>query len=135
MEVQAIEHWHQYSEGRHFIIRTDQQSLKYLLDQKLKTSFQMYWVSKRMGYNYEIQYKKGILTIKATSKQDKLEKGETFLCRELKKSNFLRSLQFDESKIEEEGIKSSYSNGELRVVLPKKKLEEKKDESININID
>ena len=30
--VQAIEHWHQYLEGRHFVIRTDQQSLKYLLD-------------------------------------------------------------------------------------------------------
>ncbi|KAK4283600.1 hypothetical protein QN277_000533 [Acacia crassicarpa] len=57
--VQGVEHWHQYLEGRHFVIRTDQQSLKYLLDQKLKTSFQMYWISKLMGYDYEIHYKKG----------------------------------------------------------------------------
>ena len=57
--VQAVEHWRQYLERNKFVIRTDQQSLKYLLGQKLKTPFQMYWVTKLMGYDYEIHYKKG----------------------------------------------------------------------------
>lgn len=79
-----------------------------------------------------IQYKKGILTVKGTSNQDPLDKEVTYLCRELKKSNFTRSVQFDVSKIDEQSIKSSYIDGELRVSLPKK--EKKEEESININI-
>lgn len=57
--VLAVENWHQYLERARFSIITDQQSLKFLLGQKLKTPFQMYWVAKLMGYDYEIQYKKG----------------------------------------------------------------------------
>lgn len=55
--VLAVENWHQYLERYKFCIRTDQQSLKFLLGQKLKTPFQMYWLAKLMGYDYEIQYK------------------------------------------------------------------------------
>jgi len=79
-----------------------------------------------------VQYKKGILTLKATSKQDPLEKGVSYLCRELKKSNFIRSVQFDTSKVDEKNISSSYVNGELRVTILKR--EKKEEESININI-
>ncbi|XP_054814737.1 uncharacterized protein LOC129315194 [Prosopis cineraria] len=57
--VLAVLHWHQYLERKRFIIRSDQQSLKYLLGQKLKISFQMFWVAKLAGFDYEIQYKKG----------------------------------------------------------------------------
>lgn len=57
--VLVVENWHQYLERSRFCIRTDQQSLKFLLGQKLKTPFQMYWVAKLMGYDYEIQYKRG----------------------------------------------------------------------------
>ena len=46
--------------GSHFVIRTDHQSLKYLLDQKLNTALQHKWMTKLMGMDYEIQYKKGI---------------------------------------------------------------------------
>ncbi|KAK4276061.1 hypothetical protein QN277_019051 [Acacia crassicarpa] len=57
--VQVVEQWHQYLERGKFIVRTDQQSLKYLLGQKLKTPLQMYWIAKLLGYDSEIQYKKG----------------------------------------------------------------------------
>ena len=45
--------------GRPFIIKTDQKSLKHLLEQKISTPFQQFWLSKLMGYDYIIQYKSG----------------------------------------------------------------------------
>ena len=35
--VQAIRHWRPYLWGRHFLVRTDHYSLKFLLDQRLST--------------------------------------------------------------------------------------------------
>jgi len=37
----------------------DQKSLKWLLEQKISIPFQKLWLSKLMGYTYEIHYKKG----------------------------------------------------------------------------
>jgi len=45
--------------GRAFIIKTNQKSLKHLLEQKLSTPFQQFWLSKLMGFDYVIQYKSG----------------------------------------------------------------------------
>ena len=45
--------------GYHFVIKTDHQSLKYLLDQKLTTALQHKWVAKLLGLDYEIQYRRG----------------------------------------------------------------------------
>ena len=47
--VFAVQKWQQYLTGQRFIIRTDQKSLKCLL----------LWLSKLMGYTYDIQYKTG----------------------------------------------------------------------------
>jgi len=57
--VFAVQKWEQYLLGRPFIIRTNQKSLKYLLDQKLSTPFQQLWLTKLMGFQYEIHYKSG----------------------------------------------------------------------------
>lgn len=57
--VFAVQKWEQYLMGAHFIIRTDQKSLKWLLQQKISTPFQQFWLSKLMGFDYEIQYKNG----------------------------------------------------------------------------
>ncbi|KAL8152139.1 hypothetical protein V2J09_021947 [Rumex salicifolius] len=57
--VHAVQTWSSYLTHRSFIIRTDQRSLKYLLEQKVSTPFQHMWLSKLMGYSYEIQYKQG----------------------------------------------------------------------------
>ncbi|KAJ0856477.1 putative nucleotidyltransferase, Ribonuclease H [Helianthus annuus] len=56
----AVKHWHQYLILKHFIIRTDQKSLKHLLEQKITTPLQHTWLSKLMGYDYHIVYKKGV---------------------------------------------------------------------------
>ena len=57
--VFAVQKWEQYLMGAHFIIRTDQKSLKWPLQQKISTPFQQFWLSKLMGFDYEIQYKNG----------------------------------------------------------------------------
>ncbi|KAL5698643.1 hypothetical protein ACHQM5_029654 [Ranunculus cassubicifolius] len=63
--IYAITKWRYYLFGRHFVIRTDHQSLKYLLDQRITTLLQQKWLTKLLGYDYEIIYKKGNQNIPA----------------------------------------------------------------------
>jgi hypothetical protein len=42
-----------------FVVHTDQQSLKFLLEQKVGTPFQQKWISKLLGYDFIVEYKKG----------------------------------------------------------------------------
>ena len=55
--VFAVQKWQHYLMMQPFIIRTDQQSLKYLLDHKLATPFQQKWLSKLAGFDYVVEYK------------------------------------------------------------------------------
>ena len=45
--------------GRPFTVKTDQQNLKYLLEQKIGTPVQQKWFAKLLGYNFVVEYKKG----------------------------------------------------------------------------
>jgi len=45
--------------GRHFKVKTDHDSLKYFLEQRLSSKEQQKWVTKMLGYEFEIIYKKG----------------------------------------------------------------------------
>lgn len=42
------------------MIKIDQQSLKYLLEQKVGTPFQQKWITKLLGYGFKVEYKKGV---------------------------------------------------------------------------
>ena len=59
--VQAVRHWRPYLWGRHFLVRTDHYSLKYLLDQRLSTVPQHQWVSKLFGFDFAVEYRPGSL--------------------------------------------------------------------------
>ena len=46
--------------GRPFIVRTDHQSLKFLLEQRIATTAQQKWLAKLLGYAFVVEYKKGV---------------------------------------------------------------------------
>lgn len=48
--VHSVQTWNPYLAHSKFIIRTDQKSLKFLLEQKIIIPFQHMWLSKLMGY-------------------------------------------------------------------------------------
>ncbi|KAK8926336.1 hypothetical protein KSP39_PZI018278 [Platanthera zijinensis] len=57
--IHAVAVWRPYLLGRHFKIRTDHQSLKHFLDQRVSSPLQQKWVTKLLGYDYEIVYHRG----------------------------------------------------------------------------
>lgn len=57
--VLAVNKWRGYLLGRPFTIKTDQEAIKHLLSQKITTLMQQKWLTKLLGYDYNIVYKKG----------------------------------------------------------------------------
>ena len=58
--VKAVQKRRPYLLGRLFIVRTYQKSLKYLLEQRITTPVQTRWLPKLLGYDYQIEYKRGL---------------------------------------------------------------------------
>ena len=54
----VVKKWNAYLLKRHFQIKTDHHSLKFLLDQKTNTLAQQLWFIKMVGYDYELVFKK-----------------------------------------------------------------------------
>jgi hypothetical protein len=57
--IHGVDLWCPYLLGQCFQIKTDHQSLKYFMEQRISSPEQQKWVTKLFGYDYEIIYKKG----------------------------------------------------------------------------
>nr|GEU33969.1 Ty3/gypsy retrotransposon protein [Tanacetum cinerariifolium] len=55
----AVKKWRQYLLGCQFCIYTDHHSLKHILTQTIQTPEQQKWVTKLLGYDFEVLYKPG----------------------------------------------------------------------------
>ena len=66
--------------GRHFKVEMDHDSLKYFLEKILSSEEQQKWVTKMLGYDFEIIYKKGKQNVVADALSRKDEDVEAFLC-------------------------------------------------------
>ncbi|KAL3525203.1 hypothetical protein ACH5RR_013575 [Cinchona calisaya] len=63
--VTVVQKWRLYLLGKHFVIKTDHQSLKYMMEQKISTPMQQKWIAKLLGYDYKLQYRKEIENVAA----------------------------------------------------------------------
>ncbi|KAK1667336.1 hypothetical protein QYE76_055495 [Lolium multiflorum] len=59
--ILAIQQWRPYLQVGEFLIRIDHKSLAHLTDQRLHTDWQQKLLTKLMGFQYKIMYKKGVL--------------------------------------------------------------------------
>lgn len=68
----AVHKWKTYLLGHPFIIKTNHQSLKYLFEQRVTSMLQHKWLTKLMGFDYSILYKRGVdnKVAKAFSRKD-----------------------------------------------------------------
>ena len=57
--LHALNKWRPYLMGRHFKVKIDHDSLKYFLEWRLSSKEQQKWVTKMLGHDIEIIYKRG----------------------------------------------------------------------------
>jgi hypothetical protein len=57
--VLSVKKWRPYLFVTIFTIKTDQQSLKHILEQRVDTPIQQKWISKLLGYHFMVEYKQG----------------------------------------------------------------------------
>jgi hypothetical protein len=57
--MHVVDLWRPYLLGEHLQVKTDHQSFKYFLEQRISSLEQQKWVTKLFGYDYDIIYKKG----------------------------------------------------------------------------
>ena len=78
--LHALKKWRPYLMGRKFKVKTNHDSLKHFLEQRLSSQEQQKWVTKMLGYGFEIIYKKGKLNVVVDPLSRNNEEVEEFLC-------------------------------------------------------
>ena len=78
--LHALKKWCPYLIGRHFKVKIEHDSLKYFLEQRFSLEEHQKWVTKKLGYDFEIIYKKGKQNMVANVLSRKYKDVEALLC-------------------------------------------------------
>ena len=78
--LHALKKWRPYLMGRHIKVKTDHDSLKYFLEQRLSSKEKQKWVTKMFGYDFEIIYKKRKQNVVVDALSRKDEDVEALFC-------------------------------------------------------
>eukprot|EP00253_Pinus_taeda_P027253 PITA_27253 len=78
--LHALKKWRPYLIGRRFKVKMDYDSLKCFLGQRLSSEEHQKWVTKMLGYDFEIIYEKGKKIVVADALSRKDEDVEALLC-------------------------------------------------------
>ena len=92
--VRVATRWRPYLIGRRFQIKTDHKSLKYFLERKISSPEQQKWVTKLLGFDYKITYKKGKENVLADALSQLPEQTEVSAIS-LPTSNFLKDIKME----------------------------------------
>jgi len=76
--MHALTKWRQYLLGSKFLVRTDHNSLQYLLQQKTLTTEQQKWIEKIATFDMEILHKRGKDNIVVDALSRKYEEAQVF---------------------------------------------------------
>lgn len=98
-----------------FKVQTDHQSLKYFLEQKVRTLFQQMWLTKLLGCEFLVEYKKGKknVVVDALSRREE-ETQAKLLAISIPSTGWLESLKASyEFDLEIKRLMEAYDNGEL----------------------
>ena len=109
-----MRHWRPYLWGRAFVVRTDHQPLKFILDQRLATIPQHHWVSKLLGFDFTVEYKPGRMNVvaDALSRRD----AETATIHAVSAPSFDLLAEFRAAAANDEAMRQMHArveNGEL----------------------
>jgi len=80
LAIQEFKKWLPYLMGRHFKVKMDYDSPKYVLEQRLSLEEQKKWVTNMLGYDFQIIYKKGKQNVVADALSRKDEDAESSFC-------------------------------------------------------
>jgi hypothetical protein len=114
--VSVIQKWRSYLLGRPFIVKTNHQSLKFLLEQKVGTSFQQKWITKLIGYEFTVQYKKGVenRVANALSRRDDWEPEMTLSLLSIPTLSWIKYLKAEyEIDVQLKALLEQWRKGEL----------------------
>ena len=78
--LHALKKWRPYLMGRYFKVKNYHDSLEHFLRQRLSSEEKQKWVTKMLGYDFEIIYQKGKLNVVADALSRKDEEVEELLC-------------------------------------------------------
>ena len=78
--LHALKKWKPYLMGRHSKVKNNHHILKHFLEQRLSSEEQQKWVTKMLGYDFEIIYKSGKQNLVADTLSRKDEDVEGLLC-------------------------------------------------------